>query len=222
MSQWLPERLCEIVEEMKLADATVLRLRDVLDSDFAMIPDKDRQAGLEVVFAGYSYELAEQSVGQPAEWIVRFYCKVLKRNSHSSNFRAIDMNKGVNVQEGYVVALGQSQAIAETSLVELERAARDGEPDETLVSKAVDVIREVNETSPALEEVVGDDIVSLILPSNLSATPVVRFHSAAPTDTHYFSFVVQASPPLCVTDMIVEGTGAPPSVAIPIGLPNMS
>ena len=186
----LPQCLTEAATKGPRPDDVVEAFAERLDEAFSSVPasvpeDARRTA---ILFAGYAYDDA----GRP-EMYLRSVSNYRLGETATHDFQVKEV--GDSRRHNYMCAVGGWDALPEQGMTELRQLIDAGKPPEAVVGKAVAVIREAAR-SPGARQLIGGQLLSLVIPSDLSQAPSGAYHTETVSDTAYFPGAVR-----------VDGTG---------------
>ena len=174
----LPSSLLEAAQKGPDPDDVVQALATQLDTAFASLPTSvtDEQKRTTVLLAGYRHG----SNGDPQI----FFRRVENWRSGvigTEPFRVERFSERTN----YVSAVGAWGAIPDTGREALADLISERKPPQAIVGKAVDVMRQAAQ-SEAAQDLIGGQLLSLVIPADPSHPAVGAYHTEHASDTVFF------------------------------------
>jgi SEC-C motif len=151
-----------------------------LDAKFASLPSSvpDAAKRTAVLFAGYTYD---PTAG--VEIFVRSVANYRRGGASTHAFRVDTFPD--SERYNYISAVGAAHALAESDREELGKLINAAKPPQAVVGKAVEVVRTAARSSAA-QDVIGGQLMSLVVPAPQSQPLVGAYHTESLSDTIFF------------------------------------
>jgi hypothetical protein len=181
----LPDCLLEAAKDGAQPEEVVEGVARLLEATFESLPtsvtDGVRQTA--VLFAGYRYEPDGRQ-----EIFVRSVANYRRgtTGTHPFQVETIPDSERYN----YMSAVGASHALTDVDMEGLGDLINSVKPPEAVVGKAVEIVRAAAR-STAAQDVIGGQLLSLVVPANRSQPMAGAYHTESPSDTVYFPSAVE-------------------------------
>lgn len=176
----LPECLVEAAKDGQQPEDVVEGAARRLEARFASLPssvtDAVRQTA--VLFAGYRYETNGRQ-----EIFVRSVANYRRGATGTQPFRVDTIPD--SERYNYMSAVGASHALADADMEALGDLINGAKPPHAVVGKAVEVVRAASR-SIAAENLIGGQLLSLVVPADRSRPMAGAYHTEFPSDTVFF------------------------------------
>jgi hypothetical protein len=183
----LPECLQEAAKGGQDAADVVAGVAERLEARFASLPASVPEGARRtaVLFAGYRY-----GPGVGGEIFVRSVANY-RRGAISTHAFRVDSFPD-SERYNYISAVGASEALAESDRNRLGELINAGKPSRAVVGKAVEVVRAAARSSAA-QEVIGGQLLSVVIPSDPSQPVEGAYHTESLSDTIFLPSVVNVN-----------------------------
>jgi hypothetical protein len=180
MNLALPECLLEAAKDGPQPEDVVEGVARRLEARFSSLPSSvtDAVKQTAVLFAGYRYD----TNGRP-EIFVRSVGNYRPGATGTEPFR-VEMIPD-SERYNYMSAVGARHALADEDMRALGELINGVKPPQAVVGKAVEVVRAAALSRPA-QDVIGGQLLSLVVPANRLEPPAGAYHTEFPSDTVYF------------------------------------